>query len=532
MISLKSKILFGFISLILFVSAALFYGASTFGELEKKMELTNSYFVPGLKALNQIENAFFLLESDLDKSLHEGIFRPKDSIESVIKSRIESLRSITETMPSKENQLVGGIDNLNKAFLEMSEILNRLALDWPNRQGYVFAINKTRNTFRAALKSSIRNVDHEIRLTSASIQNDINSLGVFLSISMFACLIFSILFVFILTLSLKPLISLAEIMREISKKGLSQSIVKKLALIRDGSDEIGTLSKETKKMATILLDNEKILLEQKRNLENAHTELAQQNLALKNTKSKLLQTEKLGLIGRMSAQMAHEIRNPLNALGLHLEILESEIKNQTPLMDMIVPIKNEVNRLIGVTESYLDLARGPKLSRTKTDINKLLEESYDLYQPLLKEKGISFTCDLAHIPNTLLDKGQIAQVFGNIIKNAVESFSSDLHRERKFIRLVSSFSHDDKMIEVTILDNGVGISREDRESIFNPFYTNKAKGNGLGLVNSRQIVEAHGGVISFDSAAGQGSKFTIRLPFVEISMNKGDLSWKDSVQEY
>jgi signal transduction histidine kinase len=314
---------------------------------------------------------------------------------------------------------------------------------------------------------------------------------------------------------LRPLEGLAQIMRSVAEMGLDEKAIRSLAEIPQNNDEVGTLARESLKMGATLLDHTKLLREQKQNLERAHAELARQHEELRSAQVKLIQSEKLGVVVKMAAQMAHEIRNPLNALNLHAELLEDHLDANPKAKEGMAPIRKEINRLITVTESYLDLARAPKLQRAPVQVNEVVSELHQLYAPVLKEKGIYLTCDLGDIPPVELDRGQFSQVVGNLLKNASEAFEGREPGGTSYIRVITQANPERRELQLTVLDNGVGMSIEQQKSIFSPFHTTKAQGTGLGLTLSRQVIEAHGGEISFDSADRRGTKFTVRLPVAE-----------------
>lgn len=488
------------------------YGARTFGFLEGRMEAVNNLYVPSLKALNQVENSFFLLESDLDKSLHEGILRPKDTLESVLQSRLDSLAKIASEEGQRDPQLRESVSALADSYRESSVVLSRIYQDWAGRGEYEAELSAKRANFRFKLKSMIRDIDQEMRAVSAKVQEELNRLGIALTVVFVFCCSLALVLSYWLAQSLKPLETLAQVMRSISQQGLNEQEVKKLADLPSSQDEIGTLSRESQKMAASLLDKSKALHDQKQKMERAHVEMASQNEELKNTQAKLLHSEKLGLVGRMAAQMAHEIRNPLNALNLHAELLEDQLRHDPKALDSLEPLRKEINRLITVTESYLDLSRGPRLQKTQVQLNEIVEELQSLYQPLLKEKGIFFTCDLGDIPPVSVDRSQFTQVLGNLVKNASEAFEDAQRSSARYIRMITHFNEEKSEVTVSVMDNGAGIPSDQQKNIFSPFFTSKAQGTGLGLTFSRQVVEAHGGEMSFDSAPQQGTKFTLRLP--------------------
>ena len=509
---LKTKTLLGLGCLAATVIFSLAYGAWVFHHLEKRMAAVNDLQVPALKALNQTESTFFLLESDLDKSLGEGILRPIDTLESIIVSRFDFLNRLVSGDRAADPVLREGVAGVSASFRACLDTLNQIYKDWDGRMAHEAELSTRRAEFRLKLKALIRDLDQEMRSVSSEVQRQLNWLGVMLALVLGGCAIGAVFFSFWIARSLRPLESLAQIMREVSANGLTETVVRRLAELPESHDEVGTLSRESTKMAASLLDNSKLLRDQKLNLERAHLELGRQNEELRNAQEKLIHSEKLGVVGRMAAQMAHEIRNPLNALNLHAELLEDQISGDARAKESMAPIRKEINRLIAVTESYLDLARAPRLQKSKYQLNEIIEELHDLYEPVLKEKGIFFTCDLGDIPPVAMDRGQIAQVIGNLIKNASEAFEGVDRGGPHYIRMITQWSRPTQEAVLTVLDNGAGMSPDLQKNIFSPFFTNKAQGTGLGLTYSRQVVEAHGGEITFESSYQHGTKFTLRLP--------------------
>lgn len=533
---LKAKVLLGFALLALSVLMAFGYGALTFRGLEGRMQAVNDVHVPAVRALNQMESSLFLLESDLDKSLGEGILRPKDALESVLSSRLDLLERLAREEGGRAPALVAGLAPLRSSFTALTELLGKLYLNWGARASFEEDLSTKRADFRLRLRTLLRDIDRESRSVSLSVQGELRRLGLILSMLLGVCCGVAAVVLLWLAKALRPLETLAQFMRKIASQGLTEAVVKELAALPESSDEIGTLSRESFKMAASILDGNKLLRDQKLNLERAHQELARQHEELRSTQSKLVHSEKLGLVGQMAAQMAHEIRNPLNALSLHAEILEDQLRKDMAALESLVPLRKEINKLISVTESYLDLARGPKLQKSPVQLNEVVEELHDLYQPVLKERGIFFTCDLGDIPAVPADRPQLAQVIGNLVKNASEAFAGLQRTGAKYIRVITASDRAAGQVTVTVMDNGAGIQAELQKNIFSPFYTNKAEGTGLGLTYSRQVVEAHGGEISFDSAPNQGTKFTIRLPLAEVfsaimaKPEKEDAAWMHAEQ--
>jgi signal transduction histidine kinase len=526
---LKTKVLLGIASFSLTVVGAFAYGAWTFRALEDRMLAVNNLYVPSMKALNQMESSFFLLESDLDKSLDEGILRPRDTLESVLNSRLEYLSQLAKDERARDPLVGQSVQELEESYRACADVLLRVYQDWRGREAYEADLSAKRSDFRVKLKSLIRSIDHETRQVTTRVQNGLSRLRIMLSAVLAFCCLMTVVLSYWLAASVRPLEVLAQVMRSISQKGLDETVVRKLIELPGGSDEVGSLSRESQKMAASLLDKSKALTEQKLNLERAHQELARQNEELKSTQAKLIHSEKLSLVGRMAAQMAHEIRNPLNALNLHAELLEDQLRADPEARAGLEPLRKEINRLIDVTESYLDLSRGPRLKKASVQLNEVAEEIHDLYEPLLKEKGIYFTCDLGDLPPLTVDRAQFSQLLGNLVKNASEAFEGS-SRSAKYVRLITHFNPELGQVSVSVMDNGEGIPIDQQKNVFTPFFTSKAQGTGLGLTFSRQVVEAHGGEMVFDSAPKQGTKFTLKLPHGEASENRKEAGWKAAEQ--
>jgi PAS domain S-box-containing protein len=226
----------------------------------------------------------------------------------------------------------------------------------------------------------------------------------------------------------------------------------------------------------------------------------------------LTQKDRLTIVGKMSAQVAHEIRNPLSAINLNAELLEDELnrfedEETREAWTLLRSIKQEVDILRQVTDDYLKFVRMPRSDRRVGDINELLEELLNFYA----EEGHSrkvrvervFSPDL---PEVEMEDTQLRIAFQNLLRNAFDAMPEGgrlVVRTRK--------SHDEG-VAVDIEDEGVGISAEDQSMIFTPFFTTKATGTGLGLALTQQILSEHHGTIRFSSQEKNGTTFHVELP--------------------
>jgi len=225
------------------------------------------------------------------------------------------------------------------------------------------------------------------------------------------------------------------------------------------------------------------------------------------TKQALLQSERLATIGRMSALVAHEIRNPLSSIGLNAELLEDEIpaKSKEP-RKILHSIAREVERLTEITDEYLKFARLPKPSLAPENLNDLISGLLSF----IRGEFSSASIEVKHQPDprvTLVraDEGQLRQAFLNLLRNSIESMPSGG-------TLTVSTEQFDSVVRVRIADTGEGIDNACLDRIFDPFFSTREGGTGLGLSLTQQIVTEHGGTIACESSPGQGTCFVVELP--------------------
>jgi signal transduction histidine kinase len=217
---------------------------------------------------------------------------------------------------------------------------------------------------------------------------------------------------------------------------------------------------------------------------------------------RLNRAERLSAMGRLAAGVAHEIRNPLNAMSMACQRLQKDNLNQLSKV-----IRDEIRRLNQIVEEFIGFSRAGRPVLKKADITELLRQMALLVEEEASSRGIALSMDLPEHPLMIgMDADKIRQAFLNIIKNAMESIS-----DRGAIAL--SLSQEGKRwVSIRISDTGRGLSPEEVEQIFDPDYTTKEKGLGLGLALAHEIIEAHGGEIRVKSKPGRGTTFEVLLP--------------------
>ena len=229
------------------------------------------------------------------------------------------------------------------------------------------------------------------------------------------------------------------------------------------------------------------------------------------TKHQLLLAERLAAVGRLSAQVAHEIRNPLSAIGLNAELLEEELttvlgpERATEAQALLRAIGAEIERLTEVTETYLHMARLPRPNVRICDINQLLADLFLMLNEEMKQHHVTVVWEVATPPpQTQVDPGQLRQALINIIRNSREAMA-----EGGTLRVTTRQDAAGCLIEIS--DDGPGIPSQVLPRVFEPFYSTKPHGTGLGLSLTQQIVSEHGGTVTVQST-GRGTQVSIRLP--------------------
>lgn len=228
--------------------------------------------------------------------------------------------------------------------------------------------------------------------------------------------------------------------------------------------------------------------------------------AIARANAKLLQSERLATIGKMAAQVTHEVRNPLSSLALNVELLEEELTGDpAEAQASIKAIKLEVARLGRLTEKYLSLARSrPNLQ--EEDLGQIARESLSSVAAGLREQGIEAELEIEEPqPLVSVDEAQFRQVLLNLMRNAQEAMP-----EGGALKL--AVRREEGALTVQLSDTGVGMDAETQGRLFEPFFTTKGHGTGLGLAITREIVEAHGGTIRCELNRPRGTTFVVHLP--------------------
>ena len=236
---------------------------------------------------------------------------------------------------------------------------------------------------------------------------------------------------------------------------------------------------------------------------------------LQATQQELLVAERMATVGRLSLKVAHEVRNPIAAIGLNAELLGDMVQGRvsedgTEATQLVTAIRDQVTALDALTEEYLAFARFPRPQFEEDSVNDMVTALAEFVRPLAARQGVQVkvATDPA-VPSMEFDRTLLRQAVLNLLKNGLEAVSQGGS-------LTLTTQRVGETVEIAVADSGAGISAEVGRRIFEQFFTTKPQGTGLGLSISRQIVEEHGGKIRWSSTPGVGATFTLALPIRKL----------------
>src|SRR2546421_3941407 len=227
-----------------------------------------------------------------------------------------------------------------------------------------------------------------------------------------------------------------------------------------------------------------------------------------------IESERLNALTLLAAGVAHEIGNPLNSLNIHLQLIEREARKldgakRTELQESVEVARAEINRLDSIISQFLRAIRPTRPQLRPENINSIVEEAVRFLALEIKDRDIVVEQELrSDLPLLELDRDQMKQAFYNVIKNSFEAM-----KRRGILRIRTDL--DESHVIVRFTDTGGGISPDNLSRVFEPYFTTKTSGTGLGLLIVRRIVREHGGELSIESSEGKGLTLTIRLPHID-----------------
>ncbi len=232
---------------------------------------------------------------------------------------------------------------------------------------------------------------------------------------------------------------------------------------------------------------------------------------LKETERELFRREKLAAVGKMAMGLAHELRNPLAAISGSIQVLNSELELKEEYKNLMEIVVKESKRLSQTMDRFLTYTFPQSYDKERINLSEILKETLEL---LDKDYHLYKKSELTGNFNDSSffyygNREQFKQIFWNLITNALQSFSG------KGLLEINFWEKNSKEIEIQVKDNGRGMSEEEKERIFEPFFSRFEKGKGLGMAIVHQIVEGYGGKITISSEQGKGTEIKITLPLTK-----------------
>ena len=226
--------------------------------------------------------------------------------------------------------------------------------------------------------------------------------------------------------------------------------------------------------------------------------------------SQLQVSERLAALGRVTAGVAHEVKNPLNSMRLWLEVLKANMPVEPEPQQAVKMLDSEIDRLDRAVKTFLNFTRPVELNLEETDLRVLLEEIMDAARPSIAQASLELRADLpSDCPPVLVDRQLIHQAVLNLLLNASE-FTDPGGRITLSLRRSGEFA------EIAVEDSGRGIPAADQKKIFQLFFTTRPGGSGIGLANTFRFVQLHNGGIEFESETGRGTTFRVKLPLARF----------------
>jgi len=227
--------------------------------------------------------------------------------------------------------------------------------------------------------------------------------------------------------------------------------------------------------------------------------------------------ESLAQMTTMAAGVAHEIKNPLASISIYLQLMDKMMEKNGSMTreeakKYLDVVSEEVDRINRIAVDFLFAVKPMKVDLSSISANDIVKKTMEVVGPELQEKGIRLDLNLAtSLPKVLADVSLMQQALLNLVKNAMQAMPED----RKDPRITVSTYIDSDIVKLSVADNGCGMNEEQMSKIFEPYYTTKSSGTGLGLTVLFKIMKQHGGDVTVHSVRGEGSEFILQIPVPE-----------------
>ncbi len=506
-LSIRSKILLGFVVVLFAFGGATLYGAWAVRTLGEQLRLVAlGYSVLRLELQDQLT-----LQANLQKRLAEPDFSPRSLLtiaadRNLRRARLQGARQhvseLRRSQPPAEaaflTQIENGLDRLERIYTATDAISTQAMQTTQSAQALKATQSTTisRNPSERQLEDqatqlleqmSSRLTNKVVEVVSAGQRYEARTAWMTVLLALAAALTGGVVLLLVQA-TLRPLRQLSDSAREVARGNYQTGRVFRAG--GSATDEVGTLAREFNAMAAALEERE----------------------------MRLRRSEQLAAVGKMAAQITHEVRNPLTAIGLNAELLADEFAGpNSEGQKLAQAIVKEVDRLTDITEQYLRFARLPQSRFERAELNDLLRSLLQFFGQDLRARGIAVEADLCQdLPMVVIDDNQVRQALLNLLRNAAEAMAGNVETAAERQLTVRSRRCPPKSVAIDVIDNGPGISKEQQQQIFEPFFTTKKGGTGLGLALALEVVSRHSGRLIVESPLHPeppfGTRFTVELP--------------------
>jgi signal transduction histidine kinase len=255
----------------------------------------------------------------------------------------------------------------------------------------------------------------------------------------------------------------------------------------------------------LIHEREQLLNEIKSWNEELEHRIRLESEALRRAHAEVVQSQKLATLGYLAAGMAHEIRNPLNSITLFVQLIKEGVE-ESEKIDYVEKILKEVDRVDATLSKLMDSAKRSRFELIDVNIGEIIQKALDSFTPQITAQAITPTFSAKRkLPRFKADPAEIEQIFTNLFLNSIDEMAAGGE-------LTIDLDHDDRDLIITVSDSGRGIPAEHIPNIFDPFFSTKARGTGMGLPIVLRIVKNYGGKIEVIARKKSGATFLIRLP--------------------
>jgi len=528
--SLRSKV-FAFLSLLILVSlSGVTFSFWITQRVNTRLSEINGRSVPMQRELTQLSSDTELLKRELDRSLGFSHWSdPRWKPKRIPVWAIEVHRSTLERI-KPENLNTRSWQDWYSRLLRMNASLGELAEQ-------LFVQLQAQNFDRASelypewLKNidmiqkevdwARREIDSETRVAFRDAQNQVQDLRLALQLLLLVVIGIALIMLWMGERALRPIGRLRKIVQTITERGalttLERASLPEIPISK--TDEVSELAREFHQMATSLIEREKMIDYQKERLEEQNKLLMQMGELQK----RLQQAEHLAAVGRMSAQVAHEVGNPLHSIGLEAELAldvasklpSPQSTSQISLKHSLQSILQSVERLQKIIQNYLRLSKPTAAPSQPISLQETLENVLATYANSLHALKIkidwNFNAEWTRSGVVMGDSDLLEYAIGNLMKNSIQALDVNPEYDRRILIEVAQKSS--TQVKIIFGDNGPGITSDVQQNLFKPFITTKAQGTGLGLSFVKKVFNDLGGDFNLlYSAKNQGTQFEGTLP--------------------